>query len=271
MVSNVFLTQMHCRCRVTFVRSWWTERLQKRLADWYRRRAILRELIFEAERSDDEGDLLLPGGGGVEDRRQQQLLLEEQAAVVVGAEAIAAANGERGLPAQQQQQQQQEGSAGAGVSSSEAAAEAREGAGDAMDVEEAVASTGTTEAKPAGVGGSNAEATKANGGVAAPEKSQEWSGGGVEESKGGEGPAHQKAAAAATATATGAATTTEAGTAAKGLGAEPQGETEVSKVRSVVYLPCLAHCSCVAPHEKHRKRCNITPPPWTNFIKVFKL
>lgn len=34
--------------------SWWTDRLKKRLADWYRRRGVLRELIYEAERSDDE-------------------------------------------------------------------------------------------------------------------------------------------------------------------------------------------------------------------------
>ncbi|CAN0273761.1 unnamed protein product, partial [Ectocarpus sp. 13 AM-2016] len=44
--------------------SWWAERLQKKLADWYRRRAVLRELIFEAERSDDEGDMLPAGAGG---------------------------------------------------------------------------------------------------------------------------------------------------------------------------------------------------------------
>ncbi|CAN0486727.1 unnamed protein product, partial [Ectocarpus sp. 12 AP-2014] len=44
--------------------SWWAERLHKKLADWYRRRAVLRELIFEAERSDDEGDMLPPGAGG---------------------------------------------------------------------------------------------------------------------------------------------------------------------------------------------------------------
>ena len=39
---------------ICYLHSWWTERLYKRLADWYRRRSVLRGLIDDAERSDDE-------------------------------------------------------------------------------------------------------------------------------------------------------------------------------------------------------------------------
>eukprot|EP00752_Nemacystus_decipiens_P016804 g15038.t1 len=209
--------------------SWWTERLQKRLADWYRRRAILRELIFEADRSDDEGDVL--PGGGVEDQRQQQLLLEEQQAAMAAGEAEAlagAGDGERGGPPVQEQQPEA-GGAGADATclNAEAAAAGApggppvgQGAADAMDVEEPVAATATAatkaEPKPAAAG-RNAE-TKANGGPAVvPEKSQEWSGGGVEESKGGEGPAAcVKAPPAAV-------------TGAQGPGVGTEGTAEISK------------------------------------------
>lgn len=34
--------------------SWWILKLRGRLSDWYRRRGVLRELIFDAEKSDDE-------------------------------------------------------------------------------------------------------------------------------------------------------------------------------------------------------------------------
>ena len=59
--------------------SWWTERLEKRLADWYRRRSVLRELIFDAERSDDEEEIVATWGGGAHEE-------EVAAAAAVAAE-----------------------------------------------------------------------------------------------------------------------------------------------------------------------------------------
>lgn len=41
-------------CFRVYVYSWWILKLRGRLSDWYRRRGVLRELIFDAEKSDDE-------------------------------------------------------------------------------------------------------------------------------------------------------------------------------------------------------------------------
>ena len=70
-------------CRLFFVSfySWWTERLEKRLADWYRRRSVLRELIFDAERSDEEKEEGAASWGGAQ---------EDGAAVAAAMVAVAA-------------------------------------------------------------------------------------------------------------------------------------------------------------------------------------
>ncbi|CAM9629986.1 unnamed protein product, partial [Sphacelaria rigidula] len=47
-----------------FPYSFWTERLKQRLAEWYLRRSILRELIEDAERPESDGDLEEESGTG---------------------------------------------------------------------------------------------------------------------------------------------------------------------------------------------------------------
>ncbi|CAM9360537.1 unnamed protein product [Scytosiphon promiscuus] len=195
--------------------SWCMERLQERLADWYRRRAVLRELIFEAERSDDEEEIaagVLGGGVTIQQKPKQKPKQKQQKAAAVavhakagaGAGAVrpAAASAAGGLPLLQQQAV---GTAGGGGQDGAQASGAQEGklisgggAGatgvplaqevlpngvkvDPMDVEEEVA---TAEAAVGATPGSLKQ------------KQQQDSGGGVEESKGGEEPGSELAVAA---------------------------------------------------------------------------
>lgn len=177
------------------------ERLRERLADWYRRRAVLRELIFEAERSDDEEEISAAGGaagGGVTIQQKQKQKQQRTAgatlakAVVGGAQPAAAARVP--LPLQQHAAARVEGKGAAG--SEAQVADGQEGKSingsgapqgglpngvkvDPMDVVEEVAAA-------AGGTGTAVGATLAS--PKQQQQQQQSSGGGVEESKGGEEP-----------------------------------------------------------------------------------
>ena len=118
--------------------SWWTERLEKRLADWYRRRSVLRELIFDAERSDDEEEEVVASWGG----GAQEEEMAEVAAAVAAAEQKETA-GARGKSSK----------GGFGKKGSKGAAAVAAASAAMAAVVAAVKSTGSNKAR---VGGSTA-------------------------------------------------------------------------------------------------------------------
>lgn len=169
------------------------ERLQKKLADWYRRRAVLRELIFEAERSDDEGDMLSAGAEGSVAGKKRQKKADVTVTKGLG-EVVGGGGGGGGGPTAASGGLQQAAVVDAAGGGGEAGGGLPKGRSvNAMDVEGAVGAAKGTEAGAAVGSGTEVKANGSGTGMRGDDdaadfdgRKQRDAGGGVEETKGGE-------------------------------------------------------------------------------------